>query len=98
MKECVKLVKDQYNNQKEELIFLKDTINEKYECPQDEELAKVLNIASNNNILIYTVQVEKFPYTRENKNYLNRYSKQYRNSRYEQNTKFKNNTNAKKQR
>ena len=55
------IVKDQYNNEKEELIFLKDTINEKYECPQDEELAKVLNIASNNNILIYTVQIEKFP-------------------------------------
>ena len=55
------IVKDQYNNEKEELIFLKDTINEKYECPQDKELEKVLNIASNNNILIYTVQVEKFP-------------------------------------
>ena len=49
-----KIVKDQYNNEKEELIFLKDTINEKYECPEDEELEKVLNIASNNNILIYS--------------------------------------------
>ena len=37
------IVKDQYNNEKEELMFLKDTINEKYECPRDEELAKVLN-------------------------------------------------------
>lgn len=55
------ITKDQYSNEKEELIFLKDTINEKYECPQDEELAKILNIASNNNILIYTVQTEKFP-------------------------------------
>ncbi len=55
------IVKDQYNNEKEELIFLKDTINEKYECPKDKELEKVLNIASNNNILIYTVQIEKFP-------------------------------------
>lgn len=55
------IVRDQYNNEKQELIFLKDTINEKYECPQDNELAKVLNIASNNNILIYTVQTEKFP-------------------------------------
>lgn len=54
------IVKDQYNNEKEELIFLKDTINEKYECPKDKELEKVLNIASNNNILIYTVQIEKF--------------------------------------
>lgn len=55
------IVKDQYNNEKEELIFLKDTINEKYECPKDKELEKVLNIASNNNILIYTVQIDKFP-------------------------------------
>lgn len=55
------IIKDQYNNEKEELIFLKDTINEKYECPKDKELEKVLNIASNNNILIYTVQIEKFP-------------------------------------
>lgn len=55
------IVKDQYNNEKEELIFLKDTINEKYECQKDKELEKVLNIASNNNILIYTVQIDKFP-------------------------------------
>lgn len=55
------IVKDQYNNEKEELIFLKDAINEKYECPEDKELEKVLNIPSNNNILIYTVQIEKFP-------------------------------------
>lgn len=54
------ILKDQYNNEKEELIFLKDTINEKYECPKDKELEKILNIASNNNILIYTVQIEKF--------------------------------------
>ena len=38
------IVKDQYNNEKEELIFLKDTINEKYECPQDEELEKQTEI------------------------------------------------------
>lgn len=55
------IVKDKYNNEKEELIFLKDTINQKYECPENQELEKVLNIASNNNILIYTVQIEKFP-------------------------------------
>lgn len=64
------IVKDQYNNEKEELIFLKDTINEKYECPKDKELEKVLNIASNNNILIYTVQIEKFPILETIKNIL----------------------------
>ena len=64
------IIKDQYNNEKEELIFLKDTINEKYECPQDKELERVLNIASNNNILIYTVQIEKFPILEKIKNIL----------------------------
>ena len=64
------IIKDKYNNQKEELIFLKDTINEKYECPKDKELEKVLNIASNNNILIYTVQVEKFHILEKIKNIL----------------------------
>ena len=64
------IIKDKYNNEKEELIFLKDTINEKYECPKDKELEKVLNIASNNNILIYTVQVEKFHILEKIKNIL----------------------------
>ena len=54
------ILRDKYNNEKENLIFLKDTINEKYECPEDNDLEKILNITSNNNILIYTVQVEKF--------------------------------------
>ena len=55
-----KIEKDKYNNIDEIIIFEKDTINEHYECPSDLELQKVLNIASTNNILIYTVQVEKF--------------------------------------
>ena len=52
--------RDKYNNIDETIIFEKDTINEHYECPSDLELQKVLNIASTNNILIYTVQIEKF--------------------------------------
>ena len=55
------IVKDKYNNEKEELKFLRDTINEKFECPSNNELEKILNITSNNNILIYTLQIEKFP-------------------------------------
>lgn len=54
------IIKDQYKNEHEEIIFLKDTINEQYECPADEQLEKILNITSTNNILIYTVQIEKF--------------------------------------
>lgn len=52
--------RDVHGNESEHLIFLKDTINEKYECPLDLNLQSVLNIASTNNILIYTVQIEKF--------------------------------------
>ena len=63
-------IKDKYNNEKEELIFLKDTLNEKYQCTRDKELEKILNITSNNNILIYTLQVEKFPILEEIKNIL----------------------------
>lgn len=54
------IIRDEYNNNNEDIIFLKDTINEKYECKENKDLEKILNITSNNNILIYTVQVEKF--------------------------------------
>lgn len=54
------IIRDKHKNESEDLIFIKDTINEKYECPKDADLEKVLNIASTNNILIYTVQTEKF--------------------------------------
>lgn len=54
------IIRDQHKNESEDLIFIKDTINDNYECPKDVELERVLNIASTNNILIYTVQIEKF--------------------------------------
>lgn len=54
------ILKDQHGNETEKLIFIKDTIANHYECPEDENLEKILNITSNNNILIYTVQIEKF--------------------------------------
>lgn len=56
----VEIVRDENSNETEKLIFLKDTLNEKYKCPEDQKLQEVLNIASTNNILIYTVQTEKF--------------------------------------
>jgi AAA15 family ATPase/GTPase len=52
--------RDKYGNEKEKLIFIKDTINKDYQCPVDKKLEEVLDIASTNNILIYTVQIEKF--------------------------------------
>ncbi len=54
------ITRDQHKNKGENVIFIKDTINEHYECPSDLNLQNVLNIASTNNILIYTVQIEKF--------------------------------------
>lgn len=56
----VEINRDKNSNETEKIIFLKDTLNEKYECPEDQKLQEVLNIASTNNILIYTVQTEKF--------------------------------------
>lgn len=64
------ITRDKYNNEKEELKFLRDTINEKFECPSNKELEKILNITSNNNILIYTVQIEKFSILQEIKKIL----------------------------
>lgn len=54
------ILRDQHGNATEQLIYVKDTINNHYECPEDKELEKFLNLTSNNNILIYTVQIEKF--------------------------------------
>lgn len=64
------IIRDKYNNEKEELKFLRDTINEKFECPSNKELEKILNITSNNNILIYTLQIEKFSILQEIKTIL----------------------------
>ena len=55
-----RIIKDKYNNESEELLYLKDTINEEFKCPYDKELEKVLSITSNNNILIYNIEFEKF--------------------------------------
>ncbi len=54
------LKKDNYNNEKEEIIFLKDNKNNKFECATDKSLENILSITSNSNILIYTIQTEKF--------------------------------------
>ena len=54
------ILRDEYNNESEEIIFIKDTIKDEYKCPLDVNLQNILNIASTNNILIYTLQIEKF--------------------------------------
>lgn len=64
------IIKDKYGNEKEEIIYLKDTIKNEYQCASDKELEKVLEITSNSNILIYTVQIEKFDILKKIKNIL----------------------------
>lgn len=68
--QMTEIEKDKYGNEKEKKIFIKDTINKIYECPQDKKLEEVLDIASTTNILIYTVQIEKFDILQEIKNIL----------------------------
>ena len=64
------IIRDQYNNEKEELKFLRDTINEEFKCPGNKALEDILNVTSNNNILIYTIQIEKFQILQEIKKIL----------------------------
>lgn len=64
------VIRDKYNNESEKLIFVKDTINDIYECPKDNKLQDVLHFASNNNIIIYTVQTDKFEVLKDVKNIL----------------------------
>lgn len=54
------IIRDKYNNEKSQIIYLKDYINEKYECSKDLNLETILGLTSNDNILIYTVQTDKF--------------------------------------
>ncbi len=64
------ILRDEYKNESEKIFFEKDTINDKYECPSDPILQNFLNITSTNNIIIYTVQVEKFKILKEIKEIL----------------------------
>ena len=64
------VIRDKYNNESEKLIFVKDTINDIYKCPKDNKLQDVLHFASNNNIIIYTVQTDKFEVLKDVKNIL----------------------------
>lgn len=60
-----KIKKDTHNNKSEEILFIKDTINNIYLCPSDNEFKNILNITSTNSILIHTVQADKFKILKE---------------------------------
>ena len=50
---------DVYRNRKEITWFIKDTVNQVYEC-EDSELVTIMKVASKNNILIHLIDVEHF--------------------------------------
>jgi hypothetical protein len=64
------LIIDQYGNNLDKEIFLRDTINDKYKFHGDEDLSKSLNLVSSNNILIYTLNTAKYPKVEEYKQIL----------------------------
>lgn len=53
--------KDQYGNIKEQIWMLKDSENEQYEF-LDQKLFEIIQIISKSNLLVYTVDVDKFKY------------------------------------
>ena len=54
------LIIDEYKNEKEKIYFLRDIINNQFSSI-NQELEKTLSILSKDNILIYTLDTEKFP-------------------------------------
>ena len=64
--ECLKeLSIDNFGNQTEKEIFVRDTVNEVYRFAGNDELSKVLGLVSSNNILIYTINPVKYPVIEE---------------------------------
>lgn len=63
------LIIDEYKNEKEKVYFLRDIVNNQF-ASIDQELEKTLSILSKDNILIYTLDTEKFPILDDIKNVL----------------------------
>ena len=57
--EFKEILKDQYGNEKEIVWLLKDSIHEKYQY-EDEELAKMIPLVSQSNLLVYLIDTSKF--------------------------------------
>ena len=53
------IIKDQYNNQKEELWLERDSVNSVYRST-DLELSKMMSMVSQSNLLFYQIDVTKF--------------------------------------
>ncbi len=53
------ILKDRYNNEKAVCCLKKDSINEIYEC-EDDDMQKMIPVMSKNNLLCYVVDTSKF--------------------------------------
>ncbi len=60
----VEIFKDQYNNEKEQCWLKRDTINETYECI-DEDLQNMMPVVAKNNILVHLIDTTKFTHINE---------------------------------
>lgn len=73
--ECLKeLFIDKYGNYKEKKLFIRDVDNGVYEFDGDKELENVLKIVSNDNILIYTINSNKYAIVDEYKSMLRNFA------------------------
>lgn len=51
---------DKYGNEKKHLLFLKDTVTQTYKFPNNRNIEELMRSIATNNILIYTINTEKY--------------------------------------
>lgn len=52
---------DEYGNMREKEVFVRDMLSNKYYFRNNEDLSNLLSLISPNNILIYTINAERYP-------------------------------------
>lgn len=70
----VEVIIDEYNNEKEVILFLRDTVLGEYDST-DIKLKETLKMVSKNNILIYTIDITQFEILEKIKNSLVEFGK-----------------------
>lgn len=53
------ILKDQYNNEKEDCLFKRDTLSDNYQC-KDKELKQMIPVISKNNLMIHLIDTRSF--------------------------------------
>ncbi|MDP4180471.1 MAG: ATP-binding protein [Bacillota bacterium] len=66
----IEIVHDQYSNEKEIVMLIKDSINKEYYYFKEKPLEQMLQLTAKNNILIYLIDTDEFDSFREIKNIL----------------------------